>query len=328
MSDPLDITDRQKLETLLAERRRGKARTIDEDKLREHLRKRVRGQDHVVDDLARLLRLQWAKEQRQKPLANLLFLGPTGTGKTELAKALTEHLFGDEKQMLRFDCAEFSGPEAKTRLIGTPRGYQGSDSGGQLTRRLLNNPRQVIVFDEIEKAWSGVFDLFLSMMGDGRLTEQGSGKVADLSQAILILTSNAEWEAVGRIADSIDDPHERIDGIKKHLRDTGVFRAEILGRLDKIYVFRPLDEWTQAQVIALKMMSLAREYGLELVEVEAALIHEALIKGEKLNEFGARELERIVGEMLGEPFLGAKEAGAKRIRITMDADGDLRIDPA
>jgi len=199
MNDPLEITDRRRLEELLAARETGQACRIDEAEMCKSLKSRVRGQDHVIDEVVRFIRLQWAKQERKKPVANLLFLGPTGTGKTELAKAMAGYLFGDEKNMLLFDCSDFSGPEGKTRLIGTPTGYVGADAGGQLTRPVLNNPRRLIVFDEVEKAWPGVFDLFLSMMGDGRLTEQGSGKAADFTQCVIVLTSNAEQDALSAI---------------------------------------------------------------------------------------------------------------------------------
>ena len=128
--DPLQITDRDRLFEMLAQRRQGKSRIINEAEMRQTLKRRVRGQDHVVDDLCRFIRLQWGKERRGKPIANLLLVGPPATGKTELAKALAEYLFDDEKNMLRFDCSEFSGAEGKTRLIGTPTGYVGASQGG------------------------------------------------------------------------------------------------------------------------------------------------------------------------------------------------------
>jgi ATP-dependent Clp protease ATP-binding subunit ClpA len=137
-TDPLDITDKGRLLDILAQRRQGQARIIDEAEMKIALTKRVRGQDHIIEHLSQFIRLQWGKERRGKPIANLLFVGPTATGKTELAKALAEFLFDDEKNMLRFDCSEFSGAEGKTRLIGTPTGYVGASHGGQLTARWRN----------------------------------------------------------------------------------------------------------------------------------------------------------------------------------------------
>jgi ATP-dependent Clp protease ATP-binding subunit ClpC len=329
MSDPLDITDVNKLVELMGNKDLGAdvLPPIDEAAMSEALRARVLGQDHVIDDLVHLLRLQFAKKIRKRPVANILFLGPTGTGKTELGKAIAEYLYGDEKNALLFDGPNFSREEHKSQLIGVPGGYVNANAGGQLTRPVLNNPKRVILFDEIEKAYSGIYDLFLSMMGDGRLTEAGSGRNADFTKSVIILTSNAEHEAIGKIQEQIADPHEQIDAVKKHLRDAKVFRPEILGRFDKIYIFKPLEGLNVARIAALKMKNLAKEYGLELNYVDPALIVEAMDKGNKLKEFGVRELERVVGDMLGESMLTAREAGVDRIKITLDGD-DLQIEPA
>src|ERR1700683_3203201 len=142
------LTDWDQLKGMLEKRSTQMGRTrVDEAALTAHLTSRVKGQDAVVADLAKLIRLQMGKAQKYRPICNLLFLGPTGTGKTELAKALAEYLYGDEKAMLRFDCSEFTGPEAKTRLIGIPTGYVGADSGGEPTRPVGSNPRRLILFD-------------------------------------------------------------------------------------------------------------------------------------------------------------------------------------
>ncbi len=319
-------TDLERLKALL-DATPGDVLVFDEEEMKATLRSRVKGQDHVIDDIARLIRIQGGKEKRKKPIASLLFLGPTGTGKTELCKALAEHIYENEKDMLLFDCSEFSGPEGKTRLIGTPTGYQGSDSGGQLTRPVLNNKRRLVVFDEIEKAYSGVFDLFLQMLGDGRLTEQGSGRQADFTQSIIVLTSNAEYEAIGKIQEQIDDPYERTDAVKKHLRDSKIFRPEIIGRFDRIYVFKPLEGIVVAEITVLKMMKAAQAYGLELARVDPELVYDAMQKSEKVKDFGIRELERIVDEMLADGLLAARECGAERVKLLFDGEGAIRVEP-
>jgi ATP-dependent Clp protease ATP-binding subunit ClpC len=322
------LTDWEAVKKLICETPNGGTRVIVETEMAGALKRRVKGQDHVVDDLVHLLRLEWGKQKRKKPIANLLFLGPTGTGKTEMVKAMAEYLYDDEKAVLQFDCSELHGEEGKTRLIGTPLGYVGSDSGGQLTRPIINNPRQIVAFDEIEKAYTKVFDLFLQMMGDGVLTEQGSGKKADFTQAIIVLTSNAEAEPVGKIQDDVKDPHEMVNAVKTHLADTKVFRPEIVGRIDKIYVFKPLEGPVMAEIAALKMLSCAKSYGLELDYIDPRLIHDCMVKSEKQKKFGIRSLERIVDELLGEAFIAAKEAGGKRVRLDFDDDGNLRVSPA
>jgi ATP-dependent Clp protease ATP-binding subunit ClpA len=327
MSDILErVTDRKRLMELLAGLQQGEARQIDETAFREAIQSRVKGQDHVAGDLARLVRLQWGKRKRNKPIASLLFLGPTGTGKTETARAMAEHLYGDEKSLLYFECGQFSGPEAKNHLVGVSSIYVNSSGGGALTRPVLNNPKRIILFDEIEKSWPGVFDLFLSMLGEGRLTEPTSNRVADFTQSIVVLTSNAEHEPILKIQNEVGDPHERTDAIKKHLRDCKVFRPELIGRIDRIYVFKPLEAYTTAQIAAMKLENLARQYGLEVDFVEPELIVEALQKGQKLKDFGARELERVVDELFGNELAAAGEAGARRVTIGVDGGGKVSIE--
>ena len=320
------ITDMAALKRLLEKQNSGMSRTIDAVDMAAKLKERVKGQDHVVDDVSRFLKFQWAKEKRKRPIANMMFLGPTGTGKTELCKGLAEYLYGDEKAMLIFDCGDFSGPEGKSRLIGQPVGYVGSTQGGQLTRPMLNNPKRIVIFDEIEKAHPSIMDLFLSMMGDARLTEQGSGEAADFTQAIIILTSNAEQKALTQLQKEMgDDEAALINAIKSHLASTNKFRPEILGRLDKIYVYNPLTQEIRLEIINLKMQTLAKEYGLVLEEVSPELLLEALNRADKVATFGARALEQQLNDMFGEQFVLAKEGGGKHVRMVVADDGKTPI---
>ena len=317
--DPLDITDKDRLLDMLAARRQGNARLIDEVEMSATIKKRVRGQDHIVDDVSRFIRLQWGKERRGKPIASLLFVGPPATGKTELAKAMAEYLFEDEKHMLRFDCSEFSGAEGKTRLIGTPGGYVDSDKGGQLTRPMLSNPKRLVLFDEIEKAYSGIFDLLLSMMGEGRLTEQGSGKVADFTQALIVLTSNAEHDSIGKLVEQFDDQFELGNAVRSVLRDAKTFRPEIISRFDQVYVFKPLEGVVNAEIAALKIAKAAEEYGVEIEHIDPEIVFEIMELGDAAND--TRELTRLVDAKLGELLLAAREQGLERVRICIDDTG-------
>jgi ATP-dependent Clp protease ATP-binding subunit ClpA len=326
MFEPAQKTDMAKLKALLDERSaKMSGIRVDEPALVAHLTSRVKGQDAIVADLAKLVRLQMGKVQKTRPLCNLLFLGPTGTGKTELAKALAEYLFKDEKAMIRFDCSEFTGPESKARLIGVPTGYVGSEMGGQLTRPVAANPRRLILFDEIEKAYKDVFDLFLQLMGEARLTEQGSGKTIDFSQTIIILTSNAHADQIGKIQNEVTDYHEMINAVKGYLADAKVFRPEILGRIDKVYVFQPLEGIIIAEIAMLKIAKLASEYGLKIDFVAPELLVQALVANEKVSRFGIRELERVLFDMFAPSFSDVRDAGHKFVKCELNDAGEMMI---
>ena len=192
----------------------------------------------------------------------------------------------------------------------------------------MANPRRLILFDEIEKAYPPVFDLFLQLLGEGRLTEQGSGKVVNYTQCLFILTSNAHAEAIGKIQAEMTDYHEMLNAVKGELAEAKVFRPEILGRIDKVYVFRPLAGMVVAEIALVKIAKLAREYGLEVEFVAPELILRALMANDKVSRFGIRELERILFDLFANQFIEAKDAGAKRVRVDTGEDGNVRVSPA
>lgn len=327
MNDLLNqLTDLDKLTQLIEKSSEQGTWNLDSQQLTSQLKGRVRGQDHVIDDLAPLLARQYAKFSRRRPVANLLFVGPTGTGKSELCRAMAQFLFENENTRLQYDCGQFKDSAGIARLVGSPQGYVGG--AGELTKAMMANKKRIVVFDEIEKAHHSLYDLFLSMMGDGRLADQRSGKEADFTESIIVLTSNAEQDVLTRMQSEISNSDELNNALRVHLRESGTFRPEIIGRIDRIYVFKELEGIVRAEIVALKMRKLAAEYGLELVYVDPTLIFDAMSKGDKLRDFGARQREQIVEDLLAQPLLDARTAGVRKARIVLSEGGQLTVQAA
>ncbi|EEF47772.1 chaperone protein ClpB1 [Ricinus communis] len=259
--------------------------------LAERLHQRVVGQDQAVSAVAEaVLRSRAGLGRPQQPTGSFLFLGPTGVGKTELAKALAEQLFDDENQMVRIDMSEYMEQHSVSRLIGAPPGYVGHEEGGQLTEAVRRRPYSVVLFDEVEKAHLSVFNTLLQVLDDGRLTD-GQGRTVDFRNTVIIMTSNlgAEHLLSGLTGKtSIEAARDRVMlEVRKH------FRPELLNRLDEIVVFDPLSHDQLKKVARLQMKDVAlrlAEMGIALAVTDAALDY---ILAESYNPvYGARPIRR------------------------------------
>lgn len=266
-------------------------------KMEELLHQRVIGQDQAVAAVAGAIRLaRSGLREGTQPIATFLFLGPTGVGKTELARTLAEVVFGDEEAMIRIDMSEYMERHSVARLIGAPPGYVGYDEGGQLTERVRRKPYSVILLDEIEKAHPDVHNILLQVFDDGRLTD-GKGRLVDFTNTIIIATSNLGSELIQENLTRKDKEKRSYDELKKGLMDILriQFRPEFLNRLDEIIVFDALDKNQIREIVELRLervKRLARGQGITLAFEKSAVDY--LAKQGYMPEYGARELQRQI----------------------------------
>jgi ATP-dependent Clp protease ATP-binding subunit ClpB len=285
-------------------------------RMEDELGSRVVGQAEAVravSDAVRRARAGISDENR--PTGSFLFLGPTGVGKTELAKALAEFLFDDERAMIRIDMSEYSEKHSVARLVGAPPGYVGYDQGGQLTEAVRRRPYSVVLLDEVEKAHPDVFDTLLQVLDDGRLTD-GQGRTVDFRNTILVLTSNLGSQAIANPA--LDDRGRR-DAVMSVVRSH--FKPEFLNRLDDVVVFHALSTEELGRIVDIQLDALGRRLArrrLSLDVTEAA--REWLAMNGFDPVFGARPLRRLVQSSIGDQL--AKELLAGEVR-----EGDtVRVD--
>ena len=273
--------------------------------LEEELHKRVVGQEEAISAVANAVRRSRAGLQDPKrPIGSFIFLGTTGVGKTELAKALAEYLFNDEKLMTRIDMSEYQEKFSVTRLIGAPPGYVGYDEGGQLTEAVRRKPYSVVLFDEIEKAHPDVFNILLQVLDDGRLTDN-KGRTVNFKNTIIIMTSNlgSDYirERTAQIGSTDAQRQEWLDETRKHLLEMlkQTIRPEFLNRIDETVVFMPLRESEIRQIVKLQTQSVCRmlsESGINLTIDESAI---DLISSAGYDpEFGARPVKRALQTLL------------------------------
>lgn len=294
--------------------------------LESHLGRRVIGQERALKAVADAIRRNRAGlSDPRRPLGSFLFLGPTGVGKTELAKALAEFLFNDERALTRIDMSEYMEKHAVSRLIGAPPGYVGYEEGGQLTEAVRRRPYSVVLFDEVEKAHPEVFNVLLQMLDDGRLTD-GQGRVVDFRNAIIIMTSNIGSDLIL----DLDDMEQIRKGVDALLKTH--FKPEFLNRIDEIVVFDRLDQTMIRRIADLRIAELAgrlesRSVHLVVEDEARDLIAEAGYD----RHFGARPLKRAIQNMLENPIAQMVLSGAIRdgdtVRVKR-AGEELAIDVA
>jgi len=274
--------------------------------MEESLRKRVVGQEPALVAVANAVRRSRAGlGDDKRPIGSFLFLGPTGVGKTETARALAEFLFDDERAMIRIDMSEYMERHAVSRLIGAPPGYVGYDEGGQLTEPVRRRPYSVVLFDEVEKAHPDVFNTLLQLLDDGRLTD-GQGRTVDFKNTVVILTSNIGTSELAAIEDRPGlSPAEREKASQKAVQDAlhAHFRPEFLNRLDEVVVYHRLDRSELRHIVEIQLNYLVsrlakRDLGFQISESAKEFLAEAGWDP----QFGARPLKRAIQKLVEDPL--------------------------
>ena len=286
--------------------------------LKETLKNRVIGQDEAIELVSdAIIRQRAGIKDQNKPIGSFLFLGPTGVGKTEVARSLAEALFDSEDHIIRIDMSEYMEKYSVSRLIGAPPGYVGYEEGGQLTEKVRRNPYSIVLFDEIEKADNEVFNLLLQVLDDGRLTDS-QGRIVDFKNTIIIMTSNLG----GDLLLNGENESKVMDILKMK------FRPEFLNRIDEIVTFKPLDKTTQVKIVEKMLRILQARLKAEYISVEfTTKVKDYIIANSFSMEYGARPIKRYISRVI-ETML-AKEIVAGNInqdrKYVMDVENNQLI---
>ncbi len=291
--------------------------------MEERLHQRVVGQDEAIEAVADAVRRARAGlADPRRPIGSFLFLGPTGVGKTELARALAQFLFDDEQAMVRIDMSEYMEKFAVSRLTGAPPGYVGYEEGGQLTEAVRRRPYQVVLLDEIEKAHPDVFNVLLQVLEDGRLTDS-QGRTVDFRNTVVIMTSNVGSAQIGSVTGRPGE--SAYEAMKRQVTDAlrSQFRPEFLNRVDEIIVFRALTDAELGAIADLRLAELVRRIAAGELALELTPAARALIVREGTDPaYGARPLKRTIQRLVENPFARALLAGTFRPGDTVLADAD------
>jgi ATP-dependent Clp protease ATP-binding subunit ClpB len=267
--------------------------------MEERLRQRVVGQDAALASVANAIRRSRSGlSDPNRPIGSFLFLGPTGVGKTELARALAEFLFDDERAIVRLDMSEYMEKHSVARMIGAPPGYVGYEEGGQLTEQVRRRPYSVVLLDEIEKAHPDVFNILLQILDEGRLTD-GKGRTVDFRNAVIIMTSNVGSAAIFELAEK--DPKKAREQAMAALRE--LFRPEFLNRVDDIVLFRPLGKDQIEHIVELQMRHVMKLLGARQVTLKLTAGAKKLLFSEGYDpEYGARPMKRAIQRLIQDPL--------------------------
>ncbi len=296
--------------------------------MEEHLRKRVVGQDAALQMVSdAILRSRAGLQDPNRPLASFLFLGPTGVGKTELARTLAEFLFDDEQAIVRIDMSEYMEKHSVSRLIGAPPGYVGYDEGGQLTEAVRRRPYSVVLLDEIEKAAPDVFNVLLQVLDDGRLTD-GQGRTVDFKNTVIIMTSNVghswlhEYDGMG------EDEMQRL--VRQRLREEG-FRPEFINRIDEVVVFHQISRTQMKNIVDIQLNRLRARLAERHITLELTDEAKELLANEGYDpQFGARPLRRVIQKEVENRIARSILSGAVRDGSTVEIsaqDGKIVLQP-
>ena len=298
-------------------------------RMEDRLRLRVIGQDEALKLVSNAVRRSRAGlSDPKRPIGSFLFLGPTGVGKTELARALAEFLFDDEHAMLRIDMSEYMEKHSVARLIGAPPGYVGFEEGGQLTEQVRRRPYSVLLFDEIEKAHPDVFNIFLQVLDDGRLTD-GKGRTVDFRNTVIIMTSNIASTYIHEAMHGRggDEPPAVSEVLKKRIHEALLehFRPEFLNRVDEIVIFNPLGKDNIKKIIELQLGYLKNLLAERKIQIELTPSgHELLFREGYDPQFGARPLKRAIQRLIQDPLAMKLLDGDVLAGDSITVNGDLK----